>query len=165
MLRIVQEIYKTDYSYIETKPDLKGKRVGQILRESMDMVDRIVQCFIENKGNYRDFIPCCRKLKKGPSRRLYTKELDKQTSVVISSLCPFESRNRNHWLKELREKKTYLRLHQKFGNVWHGYPFRDIYSDRPFHKYLISKDIVPEHSGCVICPIGVAYNKWKEGLR
>ncbi len=162
-LNLIQDlIYRTDYSYIETKPNTHGKRIGQILKESMNQVDNIVQCFINHKGNYRDFIPCCKILKKSPSRKLYTKEIDKSNSVVISSLCPFESRNRNYRLKQLREGKTYLRLHKKFGNVWHGYPFRDIYSNMPFHFYLLLKGIIPEHSGCVICPIQVAYKKYKE---
>ncbi len=164
-LNLIQDIiYRTDYSYIQTEPNLHGKRVGQVIKESMNKVDDIVQYLTDNKINYRDLIPCCKILKKSPSRKLYTKELDKTNSVVISSLCPFESKNRARWLKELRNKDTYLRLHKKFGNVWHGYPFRDIYSNMPFHFYLLSKGIVPEHSGCVICPIQSAYEKL-ENLR
>lgn len=162
VLNLIQDIiYRTDYSYIETEPDLKGKSIGLILKESLKKVPEIVKCFEQNKGNYRDFIPCCKILKKSPARKFYTKEINKKTSVIISSLCPFESRNRNYWLKQLRERHTYIRLHKKMGNVFYAYPFRDIYSDRPFHEYLISKNIIPEHSGCIKCPIQIAYTKFK----
>ncbi|KKN18340.1 hypothetical protein LCGC14_0956600 [marine sediment metagenome] len=163
VLDLIQDIiYRTDYSYIETKPNLHGKRVGQIIKESMNKVDDIVQYFIDDRMDYKDFIPCCKLLKKSPSRKLYTREIDKSNSVIISSLCPFESKNRGRWLKQLRDKDTYIRLHKKFGNVWHAYPFRDMYSNMPFHFYLLSKGIIPEHSGCVICPIQVAYGKFME---
>ncbi len=162
VLDLIQDIiFKTDYSYIETYPDTKGKRIGQIIKESMEKVPEVVKSFQLGKSNYRDFIPCCKILKKSPARKFYTKELDKSNSVVVSSLAPFESRNRNRWLTELRKKDTFVRFHKKMGGVWHIYPFRDEYSDRPFHEYLITKDIIPEHSGCVICPIQVAYKKWK----
>ena len=165
-LNLIQDIiYRTDYSYIQTEPNLKGKRVGQIFKESLDKVDLIVDCFMKNKRNYRDFVPCCKKLKKGPARKFYTREINKKNDVVISSLCPHESKNRNFWLTELRNKNTFIRLHKKFGNVYHAYPFRDLYSDRPFHEYLITKGIMPEHSGCVMCPINIAYDKWKNLLK
>lgn len=169
VLDLIQDlIYRTDYSYIETEPNLKGKSIGLILKESLEKIPEIISCFEKRKGNYRDFIPCCKILKKSPARKFYTKEINKENSVVISSLCPFESRNRNYWLKQLREKDTYIRLHKKMGYVFHAYPFRDIYSDRPFHEYLISKDIIPEHSGCIKCPIQIAYKQFKkkkEGLK
>lgn len=163
VLDLIQDIiYRTDYAYIETEPTLKDKNVGQIIKESLDKIPEIIKCFEEGKGNYRDFIPCCKLLKKSPARKFYTKEIDKENSIVISSLCPFESRNRNKWLTERRKINTYIRLHKKMGNVWYAYPFRDNYSDRPFHEYLMSKDIIPEHSGCIKCPIQIAYTKFKE---
>ena len=152
-------IFETNYSYIETTPYTEIQALN-ILKTSLKEIPKIVESFKNNQLNYRDWIPCCKKLKKSPSRKLYTKEINKKNSVIISALCPFESRNRNYWLKQLRNQKTYLRVHKKFGNVNYAYPFRDIYTDRPFHKYLINKDIIPEHSGCKICPIKIAYNKF-----
>lgn len=146
----------TKYPYVETFPNIE-KRPGEIIRESFKDIDKIIKCMIDGKKNHRDFISCCRILKKSPARRWYTQNIDKENSVIISSLCPFESSNRSYWLKELRDKDTYLRLHKKMGNVYYAYPFRDVYSNEPFRKYLISKDFFPEHSGCIICPIRVAY--------
>ena len=43
-----------------------------------------------------------------------------------------------------------------------AYPFRDIYSDKPFSNYLQSKGFKKiTHSGCVICPILIAFNMYK----
>lgn len=166
VLDLIQEIvFKTDYPISFIEPNKHGLRIGQIIRKSMEQIPQIIQDFRENKHNYRDHIICCKYLKKSSSRKWYTKNLlDKSKSVIISSLCPYESYNRNMRLTELRKKNTYIRLHQKFGNVYYAYPFRDIYSVRPFHNYLISKGIFPEHSGCVICPIREAYDIWK-GLK
>lgn len=158
---IQKVIYNTDYAYCEIEPNLKNKRVGQIFRESLEMIPQIVEYFKQDRQDYRDLIPCCKLLKKSSSRKFYTREIDKKHDVIISSLCPFESVNRNYWLKELREKDTYIRLHKKFGNVYYAYPWRDTWSDRPFQEYLISKGIMPEHSGCVMCPIQIAYTRWK----
>ena len=125
------------------------------------MIPKIVEYYNQNKRNVRDLIPCCRKLKKNPARRFYTKEINKQNSVVISSLLPHESFNRAWRLKELRELNTYIRLHRTAGYVYHAYPFRDCYSDRPFHKYLLDKGITAEHSGCVKCPLVEAYSIYR----
>ena len=157
-LDLIQKIiYLTDYPYILVEPNLQ-ERVGKIYKDSLDKIPEIIQYFKENKRNVRDLIPCCRKLKKNPARRFYTKEIDKQNSVVISSLLPHESFNRGMRLKELRLRNTYIRLHKTAGNVFHAYPFRDCYSDRPFHKYLLDKGIIAEHSGCVKCPLREAYS-------
>ena len=158
VLKLIQDlILRTDYSYNLVEPSLKGERVGSIFKASLMQVDKIAEYMREGKGNYRDLIPCCKRLKKQPARKWYTKNIHKESSVIISSLCPHESRNRNHWLKQLRELDTFIRVHGKMGGDYYAYPFRDVYSDRPFHQYLISKDIMPEHSGCVLCPIQLAY--------
>ena len=166
-LDLIQKvIYMTDYPYILIDPKEYGlkERIGDIFRDSLKKVPEIIKKFQCNESlNIRDIIPCCRKLKKAPSRRFYTKEIDKSNSVIISSILPHENQNRRRRLKELREKGTYLRLVKKKGNVWYAYPWRDMHSDRPFHDYLWTKGIMPEHSGCVMCPIQIAYKKWKEG--
>lgn len=162
-LNLIQDvIYKTNYSYNLIEPDLRGKRIGDILKESLNQVDKIIECFKNDLQNYRAFIPCCKILKKKPSRKWFTKNIDKKNSIVISSLCPFESTNRNYRLKQLREEKTYIRLHNRMGKVWYAYPWRDMWSDRSFHNYLLTKGIMPEHSGCIMCPIQIAYRKWKK---
>ncbi len=159
--KLIQTIIKrTDFSYNEIIPDLKGKRVGDIIRDSLNQIDAIKQYLEMGKKNFRDLIPCCKILKKKPSRRWYSKNINKETSVVISSLCPYESTNRGTRLAELRKKDTHIRLHERHGKVYHAYPFRDIFSVRPFHKYLISKRIMPEHSGCTPCPIQIAYHEF-----
>ena len=160
-LDLIQKIiYLTDYPYILIEPNLK-ERIGKIYKDSLDMIPKIVEYYIQNKRNVKDLIPCCHKLKKNPARRFYTKEIDKKNSVVILSLLPHESFNRNWRLKELRNRNTYIRLHRNAGYVYFAYPFRDCYSDRPFHKYLLDKDIIAEHSGCVKCPLVEAYFIYK----
>jgi len=160
-LDLIQKIiYLTDYPYILVEPNLK-ERIGKIYKDSLNMIPEIIEYYKQNKKNIRDLIPCCRKLKKNPARRFYTKEIDKQNSVIISSLLPHESFNRNWRLKELRNNNTYIRLHRNAGYVYHAYPFRDYYSDNPFHKYLLSKGIIAEHSGCVKCPLIEAYLIYK----
>lgn len=163
-LDLIQKIIKiTDFPYILVNPKHYGlnERVGDIFKQSLSKVDDIVEYFKLNRKDYRDIIPCCKKLKKGPSRKFYTKELNKDEDVVISSILPHESANRGINLAELRNKDTYLRFHKKMGGVWHAYPWRDMFSDRPFHDYLLTKGIMPEHSGCIKCPIQIAYDKWK----
>jgi len=154
LIKKIREI--TGYHYIETTPK-HTERIGDIIKKSFEQVEKIAEYIKLRKQNYRDFIDCCRKLKKAPSRRWYLKNIDIENTVIISSLCPFESWNRRRWLKELKEKDTFIRLHGKMGSVYYAYPFRDIYSNEPFRRYLIIKEIFPEHSGCIICPIRMAH--------
>lgn len=166
-LNIIQKIiYDTDYSYNVIPPNLRGKRMSELMRKSFLVIPE-VQKGLENgtirSDNVRDYIPCCRYLKETSSRKWYTKNIDKKTSVVLMGICPYENKNRKRWLTELRRKDTFLRLHKTHGNVWHGYPFRDAYNEYPFYKYLINKGINPLHSGCQICPIRIIFNMTNEG--
>jgi hypothetical protein len=162
--KIMKEVIKiTEYPYIEAKPNLK-ERPGMILRDSFNkkLVKRIAVSLKSDKNDYRDYTPCCTKLKKAPAKKWYSENINKKTDVVISSLCAFEGgplSNRYIRLKELRDLNTFLRLHKKMGNVWYAYPFRDYKfkrRERDFYYYLNSKGIIPEHSSCIICPIHIA---------
>jgi len=161
-LNLIQRIiYDTDYSYNLIYPNLKGKRMSEIMKESFLAIPKIKKGLKDGtikSGNVRDHITCCKFLKKTSSRIWYTKNINKETSVVIMAITPYESKNRKRHLTELRRKRTYLRLHKKHGNVWHAYPFRDIYSGYHFYKYLMSKNVVPIHSSCQICPMRIIFN-------
>lgn len=125
-------IYDTNYSYNVIPPNLKGKRMSEIMRESFLAIPK-VRDGLKNgtirSDNVRDHITCCKLLKKTSSRIWYTKNIDKKSSVVVMAICPYESKNRKRHLTELREKNTFLRLHKTHGNVWHIYPFRDTYNE------------------------------------
>lgn len=166
-LNLIQKIiYDTGYSYNVIPPNLKGKRMSEIMRESFLAIPKIKKG-LENgtikSDNVRDYIPCCKTLKKTSSRIWYTKNIDKDSSVVVMAICPYESKNRKRHLTELRKKKTFLRLHKTHGNVYHAYPFRDAYNEYPFYKYLKNKGLTPMHSGCQICPIRIIFNMTSPG--
>lgn len=166
----------TNYPYFKVYPNLGKETIWDILRRSLQKIPEVRKDIEEDKRNRgkkgykkkydRHKFECCKKLKKDPSKEFYN-FIDKKNSVVISSLCPFESDNRGWRLNELRNKDTYLRLHKKFGNVWHAYPFRDIIArnsdTKLFRPYLYSKGFGDtQHSGCVICPILYCFDLWKE---
>ena len=153
----------TKYPLIRAKPNLK-ERPGMILRESFEKL-RVekVSTLMDKNNSYRDVIPCCRKLKKSPGKKWYKEnKINFCKDVIISSLCAYEGgifSNRWRRMKELRDWNTFLRFHTKIGSVWYAYPYRDYTSKRDelkFYRYLRDKGIMPEHSGCIVCPIRVA---------
>lgn len=140
--------------------------MSSLMKESFRAIPKVIEGLKDGsikRGNHRDYIPCCRCLKETSSRRWYTKNINKKTSVVIMAICPYESKNRLRRLTELRREGTFLRYHKRHGNVWHGYPFRDAYNEYPFYKYLLTKGIIPIHSGCKICPIRIIFDMTYEG--
>lgn len=150
----------TGFEYIEVEPDFKpGEDVWKVLKDSFSKIPEVRED-ISNKRYDRTKFACCNVLKKSPAKKFY-KTIDKDNSVVISSICLFESERRSYWLKERRDHNTFLRLHKKFGNVWYAYPYRDVHRENGFWKYLMAKgfdDI--EHSGCVICPIPIVFKMY-----
>lgn len=157
-MKKLQEI--TNYEYIETKPNLKGESVLEILKRSFQKIPD-VKIDIE-KGHYdRTKFECCKKLKKGPRKKFYN-QFDKEKIVIISSICPFEGGDRARWLYDLRKKNTFIRLHKKQGNVFHAYPFRDSFSKSIFLPYLKAKGFDNiKHSACKFCPIVIVFCNYK----
>lgn len=153
----------TKFEYLETTPDLKGETVWDILKRSFLRIPEVRED-IKNKRYDRSKFECCNKLKKFPAKKFYRKIRkvpDGEKFVIISSICPYESRYRNMHLHELREKNTFIRLHKKAGSIWFGYPFRDGRSEKPFKDYLFSKGFRKiQHSGCAICPIIIAFRMY-----
>ena len=146
----------TGYEYIETKPDLKGESVWDIMRRSFMKIPEVRED-IKNKRYDRKKFECCDKLKKNSSDIFFK---DQGDFVVIDSSCPYESNRRRYYANELKKKDTYLRylIKRKFVKA---YPFRDHYSEKPFLPYLRSKGFTEiKHSGCVICPILIAFNMY-----
>lgn len=158
-ISLLQQI--TYYEYFETTPNLKNETVWDIMKRSLQRIPEVIEDIKKDKTKYdRSKFECCRKLKKTPGKKYYqTLPLG---SVVLSSICPFESSNRNRRLTELKRQNTFLRWH-KTNNITYAYPFRDQRSEKPFLPYLRTKGFSKiEHSGCVICPILICfkiYNK------
>ncbi|KKN76352.1 hypothetical protein LCGC14_0372040 [marine sediment metagenome] len=156
----------TKFEYLETTPNLKKENVWDILRRSFLRIPEVRED-IKNKKYDRSKFECCNKLKKFPAKKFYRKIRkvpdgeEIKSFIIISSICPYESRFRNMHLHELRQKDTFLRLHKKAGDIWFGYPFRDARSVKPFREYLFSKDFKEiKHSGCTACPIIIAFRMY-----
>jgi len=158
-LKLLQE--KTNYEYIETIPDLKGETIWDILKRSFKQIPQMRKD-VENGKYGHSNIECCNILKKYPAKRFF-KTINKNNSVIISSICRFESNRRFQWLNQYKKENTFLHLKKKAGNVWYAYPFRDITSKKIFLPYLKLKGFDKiRHSGCSICPILIIFKMYKE---
>lgn len=154
----------TDYPIIFIKPFHKRK-LSDIMKESFRNIE-----IAKGKHNYRDYFKCCRILKKQASKSWINKNL-LDNSVIISSLLPYESFNRQMRLYELKKQNTYLRFH-KTQNCFKGYPYRDyLYGHRNysrkiyevlFENKLREYELNINHSGCKICPIRIMNPKLLE---
>ncbi len=154
-------IYLTDYSLIFKQPNFKKKKMNIIMKESFQNIDKAKL----HLKNYRDYFSCCKILKQ---KRNYKWNNDYlfDNSIVISSLTPYESYNRQMRLFQLKKLNTYIRFH-KSQNIYKGYPYRDllkgnrIYSrkvyDKLFENKLNEYELILKHSGCRICPIRIVF--------
>ena len=163
-LENIQKIIQiTDYPIIIKEPNLRGKRISEIMKESFRNLDK-ARVNIK-KHHSRDYFSCCRILKSHNSKK-WNNDYLLDNSIVISSLCPYESFNRQMRLFELKKLGTYIRFH-KTQNTFKGYPYRDLllgnrrYSrkifDVLFENKLREYDLHIKHSGCRICPIRVLF--------
>jgi len=154
-------VYLTDYSLIFKQPILKGKKISNVLKESFQNINKV-------KGhlkNYRDYFKCCSILKQKRNHK-WNDDYLLNNSIVISSITPYESYNRQMRLFELKKKDTYIRFH-KSQNIFKGYPYRDLlignrkYSRKLFDKLFENKlkeyNLNIKHSGCRICPIRILF--------
>ena len=115
----------TSYSLIQTKPNFrKYETMNNLMKESFQNIDKAKQKINSGKLWYRDFFPCCKILKKYPSYS-WLKNNILPNSVIISSLTPYESFQRQMRLYELVKQDTYLRFH-KTKNNYVAYPYRDL---------------------------------------
>jgi len=159
---IQKVIFLTDYPIIFKEPILK-KRMSEIMKESFQNI-HIAK---NNLKNYRDYFPCCKILKQKRNHK-WNDDYLLDNSIVISSLTPYESFNRQMRLFELKKQNTYIRFH-KSQNIIKGYPYRDLlkgnrkfsrnYYDKLFENKLREYDLNIIHSGCRICPIRILFPK------
>ena len=162
---IQKVIFLTDYPIIFKEPILK-KRMSEIMKESFQNI-HIAK---NNLKNYRDYFPCCKILKQKRNHK-WNDDYLLDNSIVISSLTPYESYNRQMRLYQLKKQNTYIRFH-KSQNIYKGYPYRDllighrIYSrniyDKLFESKLREYNLNIKHSGCRICPIRVMFPEMLE---
>lgn len=155
-------IFITDYSIIFKQSNLKKKRLSVIMKESFQNIEKAKN----NIKNYRDYFSCCKILKQN-KRYKWNNDFLLDNSIVISSLCPFESFNRQMRLFELKKNNTFIRFH-KTQNIIKGYPYRDllkgsrrisrIYYDNLFENKLKKYNLNIKHSGCKICPIRILFS-------
>ncbi|MFX0132079.1 MAG: hypothetical protein ACFFDN_00405 [Candidatus Hodarchaeota archaeon] len=159
----------TGYKYIETQLDLNGETIWDIIKRSFQKIPEARRKLDEwnrekkkfkNMGQLKSIFECCDKLKKKPAKKFYN-SINKEKSIVITSLAPYEGTNRRLRMVTLRKKQTYIDCIKSFGNVWHGYPFRDEFHEAKFREYLFSKGFSEiQHTGCVICPILILFNHY-----
>jgi len=154
-------IYLTDYSLLFKNPNLKKKSMNLIMKESFQNIEKAKL----HLKNYRDYFNCCKILKQTRNHK-WNNDFLLDNSIIISSLIPYESYNRQMRLFELKKKDTYIRFHKK-QNIFKGYPYRDllignrIYSrkiyDKLFENKLKEYNLNIIHSGCKICPIRILF--------
>lgn len=161
-LENIQElVLLTDYSLIFKEVNLKNKRMSEILKESFNNIE-IARLHLKN---YRDYFSCCKILKQKRNYK-WNNDFLLNNSIVISSLTPYESYNRQMRLFQLKKLNTYIRFH-KTQNIYKGYPYRDllygnrIFSRKEYDKLFESKlkkyNLNIKHSGCKICPIRILF--------
>ena len=153
-------IYITDYPIIFKNPIFK-KKMFEIMKESFHNIEKAKK----DISHYRDYFSCCRILKQERNHK-WNDDYLLNNSIVISSLCPYESYNRQMRLLELKKQNTYLRFH-KNQNIIKGYPYRDLihgsrkysrkYYDNLFENKLKRYNLHIIHSGCKICPIRILF--------
>ena len=81
----------TGFEFIQVIPHLKGT-IWDLMKECFKKIPEVRED-IKNGRYDRTKFKCCYELKKKPIKHFYN-SLDKSKSVVINSLCPFESRIR-----------------------------------------------------------------------
>lgn len=149
----------TSYPINIIYPNFKnGTTMNSLMRKSFKNIE-----LATGKKNYRDYFPCCKVLKKYPAKSWIRKNL-LDNSVVISSLTPYESFQRQMRLFELKKQNTYIRNHKTKGCKV-AYPYRDLLrGNRQFTRRVIEPifeaklgmyDMNIKHSGCRICPIRI----------
>lgn len=160
---ITKLIDLTNYSIIIKYPKIPAnfKSINEVIKVSFQNIDKAKQ----NIKQYRDFFPCCRILKMKHNKSWNNKML-LNNSIIISSLTPYESFNRQMRLFELKKQNTYIRFH-KTQNIFKGYPYRDLlvgnrrYSrnifDKLFENKLKEYNLNIKHSGCRIYPIRILF--------
>ena len=152
---------QTGFDYIETKPKIyKGLTVMDIIRQSIERIPEVMED-VKMKRYDRSKFKCCYHLKKRPGKLLY-RMIDKENSVIISGMTPYESNQRRWRFYELRQWDTYVRFH-KTNDAFHIYPFRDCFKAKPFQDYLQLRGYGDtKHSGCIICPILIVFGIWDD---
>lgn len=155
----------TDYSLLYKQPIFK-KKMSVIMKESFQNIEKAKL----HLKNYRDYFSCCKILKQKRNHK-WNNDYLLDDSIVISSLTPYESYNRQMSLYQLKKNNSYVRFH-KTQNIFKGYPFRDllygnrIYSrkiyDKLFEQKLNEYNFYIKHSGCRICPIRVLFPEMLE---
>ena len=161
-LENIQKVIQiTDYPILIKQPNLKKKKMNEIMRESFENIGK---ARLDLK-HYRDYFFCCDILKQKRNHK-WNNDFLLDNSIVISSLCPYESYNRQMRLYQLKIKNTYIRFHKE-QNIMKGYPYRDLlighrnYSrkvfDDLFELKLREYNLNVKHSGCKICPIRILF--------
>ncbi len=115
--------------------------------------------------NYRKYFSCC-KILKNTRKQKWNNDYLLDDNIIISSITPYESRNRQLRLLELKIRNTYVRFHKE-QNVFKAYPYRDLiignrrysrnFYDILFEKILHKYGMNIKHSGCRICPIRILF--------
>lgn len=141
------------FQFYITYPETDQKKITMETRRA---VQRIIRGEItKNKHN----IPCCKYLKEKPFLGFINNHTE-ENSLFISSIAAYEGNQRDAFLRQTRNKKTFLHYHVT-KNRWFAYPLRD-YIFKNDGKFLKSYGQlhIPgvERSGCHSCPIPALYD-------
>lgn len=136
-----------------TYPEEDQKVITEKTREN---IRRIIRGEItKNKHN----IPCCRYLKEDPFLDFIKQHTD-PNSLFISSIAAYEGNQRDAFLRQIRNKGTFLHYHVT-KDRWFGYPLRDYIfkTEGKFLKSYAQLHITGvDKSGCHSCPIPAMYD-------
>jgi len=142
--------FQFNITYPEEKQSVITKKTKRALRRILNKE------ITKNKKN----IPCCRYLKEDP----FLKFIDEHTelnTLFISSIAAYEGNQRDAFLRQIRNKDTFLHYHVT-KNRWFAYPLRD-YIFKKEGQFLKSygQYAIPgvERSGCHSCPIPALYDE------
>jgi 3'-phosphoadenosine 5'-phosphosulfate sulfotransferase (PAPS reductase)/FAD synthetase len=143
-------------AYLEEKPFYYIKKSFLNIPKALELLD---------KGKYsKKVFPCCYYIKHKPFE-LWLRKDDHSKDVVISSIRPGESHQRQIFLGTLRKQKTYFNYHRRF-KIMYYYPLRDM-KGIDVHRALQPGQLFwnTEKSGCRVCPILALFNLTNEGER
>lgn len=151
----------TDYPIIFKEPNLKKRSISEIMIESFKNIEKAKA----DMNNYRSYMKCCKFLKNTRNSK-WNNDFLLENSIIISSICAFESYNRFYRLNELKCLDTFIRFH-KSQNVYKAYPFRDLSYGNMKHSRILFNNLFEGilrkynlnlvHSGCKICPIRILF--------
>lgn len=150
--------FLTNIQLIELKPNCEVK---EILETSFLAIKEAKKLY-DNHCYHKKVFNCCYYLKIQPMK-LYLKKILLENSnqmIFLSGIKKNDSKNRRIFLFQLTKKETFIHFN-KSKKIWMGYPLRDI-SQIKIDNFIKKFPFKVSHSGCLICPILLLFNLFKQ---